>query len=251
MYPSKETFLKSGVWKAVQALGGIAVAFLLLAALIYVVTPEVAGITVGVILSVVSALALAIVALVAIFFAIYLYESRLKMTYDARLRRLIKSLEYPASPLEIGIVIVLSVFGLAVVLLWPAIPFPAGFSPIRLVPLFSPAFGTFVPYYVLWLVATIAAQVLYLVLRQKWVPSLVETGLSLASALLIFWVLPGVPVQPGAVGDDPGRHQGTAGPGHPGDADRRRPKALADCPVFHLRGSPEYPGRVGGASRSP
>ena len=196
MYPSKETFLKSGVWKAVQALGGIAVAFLLLAALIYVVAPEVAGITVGVILSVVSALALAIVVLVAIFFLIYLYESRLKMTYDARLRRLIKSLEYPASPLEIGIVIVLSVFGIAVVLLWPAIPFPAGFSPIRLVPLFSPAFGTFVPYYVLWLVATIAAQVLYLVLRQKWVPSLAETGLSLASALLILWVLQVFPFNP-------------------------------------------------------
>ncbi len=197
MYPSKETFLKkSGVWKAVQILGGIAVAFLLLAALIYVMAPEAAGITVGVILSVVSALALAIVVLVAIFFAIYLYESRLKMTYDARLRRLIKSLEYPASPLEIGIVIVLSVFGIAVVLLWPAIPFPAGFSPIRLVPLFSPAFGTFVPYYVLWLVATIAAQVLYLVLRQKWVPSLVETGLGLASALLAFWLLRAFPFNP-------------------------------------------------------
>jgi hypothetical protein len=196
MYPSRETFLKSSVWKAVQALGGIAIAFLLLAALIYVMRPEVAGITVGVILSVVSALALAIVVLVAIFFAIYLYESRLKMTYDTRLRRLIKSLEYPASPLEIGIVIVLSVFGIAVVLLWPAIPFPAGFSPIRLVPLFSPAFATFVPYYVLWLVATIAAQVLYLVLRQKWVPSLVETGLGLASALLAFWLLREFPFNP-------------------------------------------------------
>ena len=197
MYPSRETFLKSGVWKAVMALGGIAVAFLLLAALIYIVAPEVAGITVGVILSVVSALALAIVVLVILFFCIYLYESRLKMTYEVRLRRLVKSLEYPASPLEIGITVTLSVIALAIiVLLWPVIPFPADFSPFRWVPLFSPAFGTFVPYYVLWLVAMIAVQALYLVLRQKWAPSLMETGLSFAGALLTFWVLQAFPFNP-------------------------------------------------------
>lgn len=197
MYPSKETFLKSGVWKAVQALGSIAVAFLLLAALVYIVAPEVAGITAGVILSVVSVLALAIVVLVAIFFAIYVYESRLKMTYDARLRRLVKSLEYPASPLEVGIVIALSVFGLIfVLLLWPYVPFLADFGTGRLVPLFSPAFATFVPYFVLWLVAEIAVQLLYLALRQKWVPSLAETGLSLASALLTLWVLQAFPFNP-------------------------------------------------------
>ncbi|BAI61945.1 hypothetical protein MCP_1873 [Methanocella paludicola SANAE] len=195
MYPSKETFLrKSGVWKAVQALAGIAVAFLLLAAIIYAVAPEAAGISVGVILSVVSALALAIVALVAIFFLIYLYESRLKLTYEARLCRLVKSLEYPASPLEVGIVIALSVFGLIfILLLWPYVPFLADFGTGRLVPLFSPAFATFVPYYVLWLVAEIAVQLLYLALRQKWVPSLAETGLSLASALLTLWVLQAFP----------------------------------------------------------
>jgi hypothetical protein len=197
MYPSKETFLrKSGMWKAVQALAGIAVAFLLLAAIIYLVAPEAAGVSVGVILSVVSALALAIVVLVAIFFLIYLYESRLKLTYEARLRRLVKSLEYPASPLEVGIVIVLSVFGIAVVLLWPHIPFPAEFSPFRLVPLFSQEFAAFVPYYLVWFVVTIAVQVLYLVLRQKWVPSLIETGLSLATALIAFWLIQAFPFNP-------------------------------------------------------
>ncbi len=197
MYPSKETFLRSGVWKAVQALGGIAVAFLLLAALIYIVAPEVAGMTVGVILSVVSALALAIVVLVAIFFAIYMYESRLKMTYDARLRRLVKSLEHPASPLEVVIKIALSLFGLVViVLLWPHIPFPAELSPFRLVPLFSQEFAAIVPYYLAWFVAMIAVQVLYLVLRQKWVPSLLETGLSLATALIAFWLIQAFPFNP-------------------------------------------------------
>jgi len=198
MYPSKETFLKkSGVWKVVQVLVGISVAFLLLALLISVVAPEVAGITVGVIFSVVSALALAIVVLVAIFFVIYVYESRLQITYEDRLRRLGKSLDYPASPLKVGITIAMSLFGIAVILLlWPVIPFLADFSTGRLVPLFSSAFGTFVPYYVLWSVVMIAVQVLYLVLRQKWVPSLMEAGLSLATALLTLWLLQVFPFNP-------------------------------------------------------
>jgi hypothetical protein len=198
MYPSKETFLKkSGIWKAVQVLASIAIAFLLLAGIIYVVAPEAAGISVGVILSVVSALALAIVVLVIIFFVIYLYESRLKMTYEIRLQRLGKSLDYPASPIKVGMVIAGSILGLVVCgLLWSYIPFLTDFSTGRLVPLLSPAFGTFVPYYVAMLVVTIAVQVLYLVLRQKWVPSLLETGLSLASALLTVWLLQAFPFNP-------------------------------------------------------
>ncbi len=198
MYPSKETFLKkSGIWKAVQVLISIAIAFLLVAVIISVVTPEEAVISVGVILSVVWALALAIVVLVVIFFGIYLYESRLQLTYEARLRRLGKSLEYPASPLKIGITIAMSIFGIAaVVLLWPAVPFPADLSTGRLVPLFTPVFGSFVPYYVLCLMVTIIAQVLYLVLRQKWVPSLLETGLSLVSTLLTVWLLQVFPFNP-------------------------------------------------------
>jgi uncharacterized membrane protein YoaK (UPF0700 family) len=83
-----------------------------------------------------------------------------------------------------------------VLLLWPYVPFLADFGTGRLVPLFSPAFAAFVPYYVLWLVAEIAVQLLYLALRQKWVPSLAETGLSLASALLILWVLQAFPFNP-------------------------------------------------------
>lgn len=198
MYPSKGTFLKkSGVWKVVQVLAGIAVAFLLLAVLLYAVAPESAEDSICVIVYVVSALALAIVGLVAIFFGIYLYESRLQITYEARLRRLGKSLDYPASPLKVGITIAMSIFGIAaIVLLWPVIPFLADFSTGRLVPLFSPAFGTFVPYYILWSVAMIAVQVLYLVLRQKWLPSLMETGLSLTTALLTLWVLQVFPFNP-------------------------------------------------------
>ena len=198
MYPSKETFLKkSGVWKVVQIIMSIAIAFLLVAVLIYTVAPESAEDTICVIVYVVAALTLAIVVLVMIFFGIYLYESRLQITYEARLRRLGKSLDYPASPLKVCITIVLSILGIAaVVLLWPFIPFLADFSTGRMVPLFSPAFGTFVPYYVLWSVAMIAVQVLYLVLPQKWVPSLMETGLSLITALLTFWVLLAFPFNP-------------------------------------------------------
>jgi hypothetical protein len=42
----------------------------------------------------------------------------------------------------------------------------------------------------------ILAQVLYLVLPQKWVPSLIETGMSLVSALLTYWLLQAFPFNP-------------------------------------------------------
>lgn len=198
MYPSRETFLKkSGMWKVVKTIAGLAIAFLALAAIIYFVSPGAAGISVGVILSVVSVLALMIVFIVAAFFGIYLYESRLKMTYDTRLRRLVKSLDYPASPLEIGIVIALSVVGLIIMLfLWPSIPFFADISTWKLVPLFSQDFAMFVPYEVALLLATIAIQVLYVVVRQKWVPSLLDSVMGLADALLMFWVMTVFPFNP-------------------------------------------------------
>ncbi|WP_424357350.1 hypothetical protein [Methanocella sp. MCL-LM] len=198
MYPSKATFLKSnGMWKAVQALAGIAVAFLLLAGIIYVVAPEAAGISVGVILPVVSALALAIVVITIIFSIIYLYESRLKATYEARLHRLERSLEHPASPIKIGFTIFFTLLGMAVIaLLWPHIPFIANFSTGQLVPLLTPAFGSFVPYYLGWGAAMVLVQVLYIALPQKWVASLLETGLSLASAMLTFWVFQAFPFNP-------------------------------------------------------
>lgn len=198
MYPSKVTFLqKNGMWKAVKALAGIAVAFLLLAGIIYVAAPEAAGVSVGVILSVVSALALAIVVIVAIFSIIYLYESRLKATYEVRLHRLERSLEHPASPLKIGFTIFFTLLGMVVIgLFWTRIPFIASFSTGSLVPLLTPAFGSFVPYYILWGAAMIVVQVLYLLLPQKWVPSLLEAGLSLATALLTVWVFQAFPFNP-------------------------------------------------------
>lgn len=198
MYPSKETFLKkNGMWKAVQALAGIAVAFLLLAVIITVVAPEAAGITLGVIIPVVSALALATVVIAIIFSIIYLYESRLKATYEARLHRLERSLEHPASPLKIGITIAMAIIGMALlVLFWRYVPFLADFSTGRMVPLFTEAFGTFIPYYLLCAAVIIVAQVLFLVLPQKWVPSLVEAGMSLVSALLAYWLLQVFPFNP-------------------------------------------------------
>jgi hypothetical protein len=200
MYPSKETFLKkSGLWKAVQALGGIAVAFMMVAAILWFVAPDVLAMPISIILNIVFALAVAMVVITAIFFAIYVYESRLKTPYEARLHRLNKSLQDATSPLKVWLTIVMVIVGLAIItIFWPYIPFLAGFGPEGLlIPLFTPEFASFIPYIILLGIFNIAIQLLYRALRQKWVPSLLDVALSCCNALMAVWILTVFPFNPG------------------------------------------------------
>lgn len=198
MYPSKETFLqKNKAWDAIKSLAGIAFAFLLIAAILTIVAPGAVDIPVKLILTVASALAFATVIIAIIFFLIYLYESRLKATYEVRLQRLEKSLDYPASPLKISIMIVMSLFWMALlVLFWPRVPFISNFTTGEMVPLLTADFGQFVPAFLAIGALTIIAQVLYLVLPQKWIPSLLEAVLSVCSVLMSFWLLTVFPFNP-------------------------------------------------------
>ncbi len=200
MYPSKKTFLeKSGLWKALQALGGIAVAFMLLAVILWLVAPDALQTPLWVVLNIVFALALAMVVITAIFFAIYTYESRLKVPYEARLKRLERSLNDATSPLKVWLTIVMTIAGMALItIFWPLVPLINGFGPdARLIPLFTPEFGSFIPYIILLGLFNIAIQLLYLYLRQKWIPSLLDAALSCGNALLAAWIFMAFPFNPG------------------------------------------------------
>jgi hypothetical protein len=198
MYPSRETFLKkSRMWKAIKALAGVAAAFLAIGVLLSLVAPGQVDVPVHTILMVVSALALAIVVISAIFMAIYIYESRLKATYEERLKRLNKSLSDMASPLKVALAILSIAAWLAIInLFWQRIPFLMGLQEGRMISLFTPEFGVFLPYINLLGACTIVAELLFVLIRQKWVPAVIESALDVGNSLLVAWIYLSFPFSP-------------------------------------------------------
>lgn len=208
MYPVKKTILEHGMGKALVSLAGIAVAFLMIAAILVLVAPDALKVSVPgsnppqealqVILSIVFALALAIVVLAAIFLAMFIYESRLKTPYEARLKALERSLNDAASPIKAIATIIANVIWVTLLnLFWAQVPFIQSFgnNPV-LVPLLSDKFGPFVLIMSAIGIANIIVAALYLIIAQKWVPSLLEALLSLCSALLFIWLLYAFPFNP-------------------------------------------------------
>lgn len=205
MYPTKKTILDHGFGKALISLAGIAIAFLMVAAVLQLVAPDVMNITVPgsnpaqnvmqIVLSVVFALALATVVIAIIFLLMYIYESRLKTPYEARLKSLEHSLNQAASPIKAVAMIIANVVWLTFMnLYWSHIPFVQSFgdNPI-LVPLLSDKFGPFLLFLNMIGIANIVVALLYLAVAQKWIPSLLEALLSLCSALLFIWLLSAFP----------------------------------------------------------
>ncbi len=206
MYPTKKTLLKHDMVKALVSLAGIAAAFLMVAAILELVAPDTLKMVIPgshpaqevlqIILSVVSALALAIIVIAAIFLAMYIYESKLKTPYEARLKALERSLHEAASPLRAAAKIIATVFWLALInLFWARAPFIQSFSDNQgaLVPLLSDTFAPFVLYFNAIGIAGIAIALLYLIVGEKWIPSLLEALLSLGTALLFIWLLAAFP----------------------------------------------------------
>lgn len=202
MYPTKKTVLNHDFVKALLSLTGIALAFLLVAGVLELVAPDVVNLSIPgsnppqavlqVILSVVSALALAIVVIAAIFLAMYVYESRLKTPYEARLKAFEISLNEAGSPLKAAATIIATAFWLLIVnVFWSRVPFIPSFGDNSgvLVPLLSDRFGPFLLYINIIGAAGIIIALLYLAIAQKWIPSLLEALLSLCSALLFIWIL--------------------------------------------------------------
>ncbi|HTX43689.1 MAG TPA: hypothetical protein VMC61_03085, partial [Methanocella sp.] len=85
-------------------------------------------------------------------------------------------------------------------LFWQYIPFVPDFTVPKIVllaPLFTPEFGPFLLYINILGVSTIAVQLLYLALRQKWIPAFLEAGVTFLNGLLAFWIFTVFPFNPG------------------------------------------------------
>jgi hypothetical protein len=198
LYPTPKAFLEmKGLREAITGLGGLAFAFLLVAGLLWLVAPDALDVfPVQVIFSIAGALVLAIIVITCIFAAMYVYESVLMVPYEARLKRLEKSMEDIGSPLKVVFTILGTlVFLVLVNIFWAQVPMISGFgSDAHLVRLLSDDFAGFLPWYNLMGVLTIAINLLYLAMaRSKWVPALLESVLNIPQALLALWMLQAFP----------------------------------------------------------
>lgn len=203
MYPTPKTFLEmkemKGMWDAIKALMGIAVMFMLVGLILTVLAPGTLEISaVAVAFQVVFALGIAAVVIAIILFAMYLYESRLKSTYEARLKRLEKSLKDAESPLKVCMAIFGTIVWLAILnVFWTRLPFLASFGEnAPLVPLLSPDFGSFVLWFNVLGVLGIGVQLLFLAVRPKWVPALLEAFVGIGTAMLFAGIMAAMPFNP-------------------------------------------------------
>ncbi len=203
MYPTPKTFLEmkemKGMWDAVKALMGIAIMFALVGIILTVLAPGTLEISaVGIAFQVVFALGIAATVIAIILFCMYMYETRFKSTYEARLKRLEKSLSDAESPLKVCMAIFGTIVWLTVLnLFWTKLPFVASFSDNpAVVPVLSPDFGNFVLWFNVLGVLGIFVQLLFLVMRQKWIPALLEVLVGIGTALLFAWIMAAMPFNP-------------------------------------------------------
>jgi uncharacterized integral membrane protein len=202
MYPTPGTFLEmkemKGMWDAIKVLIGMAVVFMIVGIVLMVLAPgtlEISGVVVA--FQVVFALGIAATVLGLILFAMYTYETRFK-SYEDRLKRLEKSLNDAASPLKVCMAIFGTLVWLIILnLFWTKLPFVSSFeSNATLIPVLSPDFGHFVLWFNVLAVIGIGIQLLFLVMRQKWVPALLEAIMGVGMALMFAWILAEMPFNP-------------------------------------------------------
>lgn len=208
MYPTPKTFLEmkemKGMWDAVKALIGIAVMFVLVGIILTVLAPGTLEISaVGVVFQVVFALGIAATVIAIILFCMYMYETRFKSTYEVRLKRLEKSLSDAESPLKVCMAIFGTIVWLTVLnLFWTKLPFVASFTDnATVVPVLSPDFGNFVLWFNVLGVLGIFVQLLFLVVKQKWIPALLEVLVGVGTALLFAWIMAAMPFNPALSAD--------------------------------------------------
>jgi hypothetical protein len=200
LYPTKKTFLEmkemKGMWDAMKALAGLAVLVALVGIILMIVSPEtLTSAPVLVIFQVVFALGIAAFVIGIIFLVMYLYETELKSTYEARLKRLEKSLNDAESPLKVGMTIFATIAWLIIMnVFWTRLPFVSSFhEDAVLVPVLSAAFAGFVLWFNVLGILGIGVQLLFLAMREKWVPSLLEAIMGLCTAVLFAAILMAMP----------------------------------------------------------
>jgi magnesium-transporting ATPase (P-type) len=207
MYPTGKTIMSHEHIKTLLSLTGVALAFLMVVVVLEVAAPGVINSALPgsdssqsvlqIILSVVFALAIAIVVLAALFFGMYVYESMLGTTYEARLRAFERSMHNISSTLSAAVKIIVTLIWLILVnVFWSRVPFIQNFGDRAntvLVPLLSDKFGPFLLYINVLGIASIALALLFAFMAQKWLPTLIEAGISLCTALLFMWILAAFP----------------------------------------------------------
>lgn len=206
MYPAKKAMLEHGIGKALLSLAGIAVAFLFVAGILWIVSPDTLNMTLAgsgesilqVVLSVVFALSIATVVIAAIFLCMYVYETRLKTPYEARLKAFERSLNDHSSPINVAIKIACTAIWLVLLnLFWARVPFIQSFGDnATLIPLLTDKFAPFVLYLNVIGIASMIVAGSYLVLRQKWISSGFDALLDLCNALVFLGMLIVFPFNP-------------------------------------------------------
>lgn len=203
LYPTKKTFLEmkemKGMWDAMKALAGLAVLVALVGIILMIVSPEtITSAPVMVIFQVVFALGIAAFVIGIIFLVMYLYETELKSTYEARLKRLEKSLNDAESPIKVGMTIFATIAWLIIMnVFWTRLPFVSSFhEDAVLIPVLSAAFAGFVLWFNVLGILGIGVQLLFLAMREKWVPSLLEAIIGLCTAVLFAAILMAMPFNP-------------------------------------------------------
>lgn len=198
-YPKKRTLLEDhDLQDVVVTAGKLVGIFALLMAILWIVAPDILRdhlqTIIHMIFLVIMGLILAVIGVVAKYLYENIYEVRYEAKVEARIKQLEKKTHDPASSLKVGLSIIKIFIVMTVItLFWQWIPFSANFSSGQLVPLFTPDFMNFIPYIILLGVLAMAVQALYLVVRRKWIPSLLESIISAVTALLLIWILVAFP----------------------------------------------------------
>lgn len=201
LYPKQGAFLQTKrLSDACKGLAYIATMFLLVAGILWLVSPNtLTTFPATVILSIVGALVVVFAIFTGIFTAMYLYDVALKRPYETRLKKLEKNINTKGRPLKVYLMAIFTAVWLAVLYgFWPIIPFPARLAMgTQIIPLLSQDFVGFLPWFILLGLLTIAVQLLYLIVRQQWLPPLGQAVMTACNATLHFWLLSVFPFNPG------------------------------------------------------
>lgn len=201
LYPTPGALLQlKRVRQLVKGLSVFGAMFLLLAGILWLVAPDALGtLPATIILSVLGAFVVLFLILTLAFTTAYFYETMSGAPRKAMQKNLKKGLAREHTPVKVFAVVFFTLAWLAIIcLFWQAIPFPSRLgSGVEIIPLLSADFARFVPWFFLLGVLTIVEQLLYLFVRQDWVPSLVAAVLAAGNALLNLWLLSAFPFNPG------------------------------------------------------
>jgi hypothetical protein len=184
--------------RALGSLLGIALVFALFAVTYTVLVPDDVGVpkesVSSIAMTVVGALLVATLVIAAIFGIMYVYDSQVKPSHEARIKSVKRNLESISSPARAAVTTIVTLAWMAVIyLFWRDIPILMELNSGATMPLFSEKFAAFVPLFLFLGAATIVVNVLYLFVKSKWLPLAGEVALSAGGMMLIYWIIQAFP----------------------------------------------------------